>query len=223
MLFNYNEAVYRIIIITVLVMFSRTASAFRPLIYSNKGKFRTCNLSSYISENFCSTEVAIYHGGEEEIKTALNLLALKRPQLEIISTDNDRVEGKESDGIVWSAHSDLIQLDCKFLEPLFLGKNKLSNEETAQKWDEEITGRLNLLDDSSDGIRRTPHLGDGGTLQDELDSALAVVHRASFMSRLITSIQTNGFISSNFLLTATDSKNLYIPTCFSTGQYKRNY
>eukprot|EP00596_Hydrurales_sp_CCMP1899_P005601 CAMPEP_0119039860 /NCGR_PEP_ID=MMETSP1177-20130426/9589_1 /TAXON_ID=2985 /ORGANISM="Ochromonas sp, Strain CCMP1899" /LENGTH=417 /DNA_ID=CAMNT_0007004291 /DNA_START=391 /DNA_END=1644 /DNA_ORIENTATION=- len=49
-----------------------------------------------------------------------------------------------------------------------------------------ITGRLRLLD-NSDSISKIS-LGDGGMLQDELDSALAVVHRASFISR---SIQKN--------------------------------
>jgi hypothetical protein len=186
MLFKYKV----LFLVTVIVMISRLSSAFRPFIASKQGLFRS-HLSSLRShvDKFYSSEVAIYNGGEEDIRVALNLLALKRPQLEVISTiDINQETSHQSsiDNIVWSAHSDLLQLDCTFLEPLYLGKNKLSSEETAQKWDDVITGRHNLLD-NNDSISKIP-LGDGGKLQDELDSALAVVHRASFMSR---SIQKN--------------------------------
>jgi hypothetical protein len=187
MLFKYKV----VFLITVIAMISRFCSAFRPFINSKQGLFRS-HLSSLRSlvDKFSSSEIAIYDGGEEDIRIALNLLALKRPQLEVISNIDINQENttrqSSIDNIVWSAHSDLLQLDCTFLEPLYLGKNKLSIEETAQKWDDMITGRLRLLD-NSDSISKIS-LGDGGMLQDELDSALAVVHRASFISR---SIQKN--------------------------------
>lgn len=95
--------------------------------------------------------------------------------------------------IMWSVHDKdyNMQLDCTPLEEMYLGRQKLNEKETAEKWNELLTQRRTVLCDSADSIDM--NLGDGGKLQEELNQAIAAVHRASFMSR---SLQKN-FLSIN--------------------------
>ena len=53
------------------------------------------------------------------------------------------------DSVTWSAHTDNLQVDCTVLEELFLGNTILSNDVTAEKWDNMLSQRLNLLGGSS--------------------------------------------------------------------------
>ena len=96
------------------------------------------------------SELAIYNGATEEVTAALALLSYKRPQLHIThkpppTGPNPSEISTTQDVIIWSAHGGNLQLDCALLEPLFLGSTKLSNELTAQKWDEMLSQRLTVV------------------------------------------------------------------------------
>ena len=87
---------------------------------------------------------------------------------------------------LWSAHRNRLQLDSTLLEDLYLGKSKLSDEETAKNWNDSINNRLNILNPTTTTTTTTTtKLGDGGKYQKELDHAISLVQRASFVSRSI--------------------------------------
>jgi hypothetical protein len=90
------------------------------------------------------SEIAIYSGADEEMKKALNILSTMRPHLEVVYRANERNE-KKQDAVIWSAHSDSLQVDCTLLEPMFLGKKQLSEEVTAEKWDQMLDQRTSTL------------------------------------------------------------------------------
>jgi len=66
---------------------------------------------------------------------------------------------------------------------MYLGRNKLSVEETANRWVEVMNNRVTTLGGTNVTSTERANLGDGGILQKELNTAIAAVHRASFMSR----------------------------------------
>ena len=149
------------------------------------------------------SELVAYRGKDSHLINALQLLSKKRgcviyPETHGIQTDETM--------ITWSMHRKRFQLDCTILEPLFLGKRQLTVEDTARVWDEILTSRNILLNrysklekeeevpnDTADGTSLPDknkketfigvNLGDGGRLQSELNTALAAVQKASFMSR----------------------------------------
>jgi 3'(2'), 5'-bisphosphate nucleotidase len=69
---------------------------------------------------------------------------------------------------------------------MFLGRHKLGDEEAVSKWEEIIDARRHLFASShkvpETGLAAIP-LGDGGDFQEELDTAIRAVQRASFLSR----------------------------------------
>lgn len=116
------------------------------------------------------TEIAIYNGKNENLIKSLSILATKRPFLKIIhststpdsnnnkinSNDNNSSRNKElikdknekkekNDQIIWSSHRDIIQTDCTILEELYLGKNIVNEVETAEKWNQMLNERNNIL------------------------------------------------------------------------------
>jgi len=138
----------------------------------------------------------------KDLCRSLDLLTAQRPQIRVVPTGKD---GPQAPGLTWSLHQSFtknsMQLDCTALEEMFLGRNKLSEEETAQKWNEIVSQRRSVLYDDSDDNRATAGgstFGDGGRLQRELDVAIAAVHRASFMSRSL---------QKNFLSVSKDDKS----------------
>ena len=149
------------------------------------------------------SELVAYRGKDSHLINALQLLSKKRgciiyPETHGIQTDETM--------ITWSMHRKRLQLDCTILEPLFLGKRQLTVEDTARVWDEILTSRNILLNrysklEQEEEVPNAPtdgtslpgknkketfigvNLGDGGRLQSELNTALAAVQKASFMSR----------------------------------------
>jgi 3'(2'), 5'-bisphosphate nucleotidase len=93
-----------------------------------------------------------------------------RPHLQIL-------HGRCEDSVArWHVFRKGMQIDSLSLDKHFIGKQRFSDQETAQIWDKSINDRL---------IQRTsPHnLGDGGALQKELDVSLNAVQIASYISR----------------------------------------
>jgi len=130
-----------------------------------------------------AVEYATYGGGDPDVVSALQQLTAKRGCKLLVG-----VGGGNEDTVTWSAHRNHLQLDCTVLEPMFLGKHQLSVAETAQKWDDVLSARMNLLNTharvgATTAVANPLPLGDGGKFQTELNTALAAVHKASFMSR----------------------------------------
>ena len=92
---------------------------------------------------------------------------------------------KAEPAILWVARRNGLQIDSLPLDEIYLGKKKLSNDDTVRQWNDFLTGRVELLDTilSTTEGNWSNHLGDGGPLQKELDSAIAIVQRASFVAR----------------------------------------
>lgn len=99
---------------------------------------------------------------------------------------------KAEPSILWLALRNGLQIDSLPLDDIYLGKKKLATDDTVRQWNDSLTSRVALLDriissssssSSSSGNRTHHHLGDGGPLQHELDSAIAIVQRASFVAR----------------------------------------
>jgi len=63
------------------------------------------------------------------------------------------------------------------LEDLYSGKARLSDEDTAFSWNGMIHSKMNSV------YNHKVSFGDGGALQSELDSAVSIVQRASYMTR----------------------------------------
>lgn len=117
----------------------------------------------------------------EDVANSAKLLSALRPGLCVV------VQPMGTKSLTWSLNSPAsnIQLDCTAMEKMYLGRTKLGQEETAGKWNEIIAHRrANLFDVGGSKM----NMGDGGSLQAELNTAMAAVHRASFMSR---SLQKN--------------------------------
>lgn len=139
------------LLLSPLTMLSRVTSAFPVRLISSHLGTKSCyplRCATYsISEH---SEIAIYRGADADTIVSLSLLAKLRPQLEVIhgsilQTKPLEKDSKDLDQIVWSTHRNNLQLDCTFLEPQFLGKERQSNQVTTQKWDEVLTQRSNLL------------------------------------------------------------------------------
>lgn len=141
----HNALSYRPFILAMV--FFRLTSAFRacsfPMRNMNSRLWSLPKSDAAFSSQY--SEMAIYSGDEEDIKSSLHLLAAKRPQLEVIMQSIRLSSSAAVDEIVWSAHCENLQVDCAILEPLFLGNSKLNCEMTAQGWDTYLTHRSRLL------------------------------------------------------------------------------
>ena len=140
------------LLLSPLTMLSRVTSAFPVRLMSSYLGARSCYplhcATCSINEH---SEIAIYRGADADTIVSLSLLAKLRPQLEVIhgnilQTNTLEKDSKDLDQIVWSTHRNNLQLDCTFLEPQFLGKERQSNQVTTQKWEEVLTQRTSLLD-----------------------------------------------------------------------------
>ncbi len=93
--------------------------------------------------------------------------------------------------LLWVARRAGLQIDSLPLDDIYLGKKKLSNDETVQQWNEVLSSRVRLIESLHTEIGRSYpssslssslplrhlNLGDGGALQRELDAAIAIVQR----------------------------------------------
>lgn len=138
---NCKVASHSVLLIYVMLMLS-LGSAFKLCRFPNRVSSRAFSHVSVASSRRDYSEIAVYGGAEESMKEALKLLAAKRPHLEVFYQPN--VDDMKHDGIIWSAHSNNLQTDCTILEPMFLGSNMLSKEETVEKWDEILRQRSHL-------------------------------------------------------------------------------
>ena len=89
--------------------------------------------------------------------------------------------------VLWVARRTGLQIDSLPLDEIFLGKKKLSSDETVRQWNQLLSARVQLLDRlHSDSKTPLPepsshlNLGDGGALQKELDAAIAIVQRLTY-------------------------------------------
>jgi hypothetical protein len=140
------------LLLSPLTMLSRITSAFPVRLISSHLSARSCyplHCATYsVSDH---SEIAIYRGADADTIASLSLLSKLRPQLEVIHGNVLRTKPlekdiKDLDQIVWSTHRNNLQLDCAFLEPQFLGKERQSNQVTTQKWDDALTQRTSILD-----------------------------------------------------------------------------
>ena len=111
-----------------------------------------------------------------------------RPEIEITKLE---LGFKNEPSILWSTRRNNIQIDSTELAEVYIGKRKLSYEENFKLWTETVTNRIEILEklkNKDSYLKGNKFLGDGGSLQYELDSAIAIVQRASFVSRSLQRI-----------------------------------
>lgn len=190
------------------------------LISTDQGKLKQTTLFSTSSssndevlQSSPHTEILLY-SGTAPLPPSVNLLCKNRPNLQVCQVEESGKKGTPA--LKWMVfHSSSgIQLDCTVLEQMYLGKNKLSDEETAHKWDDILSERMNLfvpprmlqrMERERKEINNSHppiNLGDGGDLQRELNCAISVVQLSSFVSRslqkaLLSNLQTSGSIKKN--------------------------
>ena len=162
------KSLYRLLILFEVMMLSRLVPAFRfsRMSYqsTNMRRCMVTSLSMMTDAPHGQSEIAFYSGSSDDVRAALLLLSAKRPLMEVsydaMGSGSDTASKREdTDSVVWSAHSNNLQVDCTLLEPMFLGSSKLSSEETALKWDTMLSQRSSLLDDySRDDLANCKHL-----------------------------------------------------------------
>ena len=140
------------LLLSPLTMLFRITSAFPVRSISthlSARKWHPLHCATFAASDY--SEIAIYRGADTNTIVSLSLLAELRPQLQVLHESDTRIDrdSKTFDQVVWSSHRSNLQLDCTFLEPQFLGKERQSNEVTTQKWDKVLTQRTCLLDDLS--------------------------------------------------------------------------
>lgn len=117
-----------------------------------------------------------------DLAKSVELLSSLRPGMHVTTAGPS-----ERKSLTWSLHApgSNLQLDCTSVDEMYLGRAKLDEVETANKWNDIISHRRALLFGGSAAQQRSPqvNLGDGGAYQRELNVAMAAVHRASFVSR----------------------------------------
>lgn len=151
------KAVLTSSLLIYVMMLSRLVSALPVCKFISNTNFRSVARASYLSAfNGHYSELAIYSGSEKDIIESLSMLSSTRPQLKIIEAavapnSSPNTDKRKENEIVWSAHCENLQVDCTFLEPLYLGNNKESSELTAKKWNEILDQRSNILSTSSKG------------------------------------------------------------------------
>ena len=118
---------------------------------------------------------------DADIQGSVSALRALRPQIQVVQGGS----GGAVSGVMWSAHSRHLQMDCTSLEEMYLGRQKLNVDETARHWNNVISHRSSVLgmQQAASPLNLNVNLGDGGSLQKELNNAIVAVHRASFMSR----------------------------------------
>lgn len=140
------------LLLSPLTMLFRIASAFPVRSISthlSARKWHPLHCATFAASDY--SEIAIYRGADTNTIISLSLLAELRPQLQVLHESDTQIgrDSKTFDQVVWSSHRSNLQLDCTFLEPQFLGKERQSDEVTTQKWDKVLTQRTSLLDDLS--------------------------------------------------------------------------
>ena len=140
------------LLLSPLTMLFRITSAFPVRSISthlSSRNWHPLHCATFAANDY--SEIAIYRGADTNTIVSLSLLAELRPQLQVLHESDTRIDrdSKTFDQVVWSSHRSNLQLDCTFLEPQFLGKERQSNEVTTQKWDKVLTQRTCLLDDLS--------------------------------------------------------------------------
>eukprot|EP01036_Dinobryon_divergens_P029001 gene29003-38044_t len=128
----------------------------------------------------------VFNSNENSMYLQAESLKTFRPAIATIVSLKREPLMKAEPAILWVARRNGLQIDSLPLDDIYLGKKKLSNDETVRQWNDFLTSRVELLDttqSTTEGNGRSNHLGDGGPLQKELDSAIAIVQRASFVAR----------------------------------------
>ena len=126
-----------------------------------------------------------------DVAKSVELLSSLRPGLNVVVAHPAVAQTQQS--LTWSLHApgSNLQLDCTSVDEMYLGRAKLDQIETANKWNDIISHRRRHLfpfpavssSSSSSVSSSSVNLGDGGMYQRELNVAMAAVHRASFVSR----------------------------------------
>ena len=186
--------------------------ALKGLSLSSKSALRSFNgvqrqghsTSAVLMSSLSESMVELIIADDGEVSSAIRILAEKR-NARIVT--KSRKEAKDATGdtgpsggsYLWSLHKitrdseelpyskamlgDAVQMDCHVIEEMYIGRDKLSNDDTVQKWNDLLDRRKNLFTVIDTGNLDVPKMGDGGKYQNELDVALLAVQRASFLSR----------------------------------------
>ena len=179
-----------LIILMVLALYASLSAGLARGRLTRHAHTRLGLLSMRASDDQQIRELLVYDSaasGGPPIETLEMLSDARNGEMELV--DNRQLEqplGLKRSSALWSLHKGDVQLDCVDIEAMYLGRHELDEAETVIKWGEIMDARR-LLFASSDEVPETGlvavPLGDGGRYQQELDTAIRAVQRASFVSR----------------------------------------
>jgi 3'(2'), 5'-bisphosphate nucleotidase len=112
----------------------------------------------------------------------------QRPSVELIEFDHILLNPTTPLWVSFDKHS-CMQYDGVYLEDMYLsGKTEINSFDTAKIWNKLIDERTSVFSPTNSIRPSTIKMGDGGALQRELDIAISIVHRASYLSRYLQHI-----------------------------------
>lgn len=150
--------------------------------------FRLFGTMNYMDNTI--EEFLIFNSINADTNRILSQLQSQHQNINVLSS----TDISDSSNLIWLARRGPVELDCMLLEEEFLGKRKLSDQETIDAWLTKINDRKSLLqhyrDSSSNSntnqvqqnIERLK-IGDGGKYQLELNAAVVATHHVSFITR----------------------------------------
>ena len=145
-------------------------------------------LSSYINYDEASNsgEMVIYSSRiSSKSLESINSLKSYRPSIELIIIDHKLLDPSSPLWVSFDRHS-CMQYDGVYLEDMYLsGKTEINSFDTAKIWDKLISERISVFAPTNTIKSSAVKMGDGGDFQSELDTAISIVHRASYLSRYL--------------------------------------
>jgi 3'(2'), 5'-bisphosphate nucleotidase len=154
------------------------------LMLTSLNGLRRTNLPRVVLHRRFTAKIAsteyLFVAPEKDASTSRAVAQLQslRPHIKLIQM-KDKTQ-KDLSTCLWSVFRDGLQLDATILQPHFLGKHQLSDEETAAKWMSAIMQRL----DFATNPQSLPYMdGGNGLLREELQTAISIVQRSAFLIR----------------------------------------
>lgn len=152
------------------------------------GKFprlHKTNLLSGSSEINAGLEEIVAVMGSHPLSESVRNLLIKRPNVALVTLPST---GENHNEYYWIAKRSHTQLDACHLDDFYIsGKNQLNTSETVAKWINIIENRINFFESFSETSKPTPVFGQG-RLRREIDCAISIVQKASFVSRSLQKV-----------------------------------
>jgi hypothetical protein len=183
---------YLVLFSMSIVLNSISIVGLRPISKSFSSHYASClRIRSFTVNSRPSFKSTTTNVGAEEylfvpqsfpFPSQIKALLLKRPHLKIIQLSDEQAAlhkiTLQSNKLQWNLYRNQLQLDSAELETLYLGKQQMSDEETSEIWKTTLDQRAQFLQ-----LPLSSYLDGIGPWQEELNVAMTIVTRTSFISR----------------------------------------